>query len=565
MPPPVVYTANWDSDMVYGCLCHDGFYGADCSQRTNASAIILGGSFTLSFRGQTTVPINSNDPVDAMTSKLQAISTITQVLVLFSSTATTACPPGGNVIVVEFVQDFGPLPLLVGNPSNLVYTNVGGSVALTVARLQVGNKENLPCSNRGTCDVTSVRGICACYDGYTTSDGKGGWGIRGDCGGVLGSITACPASGPANVITVAFVTELGDLPAMQVTGVDATKITSFVINTDGVAGSVQGTTENIECAGRILPQAGPSLLQNGYAVMDNAFHPSLAQALKAEIQSLRGDLYANSTHVFVAGKDEPLLLEKDHIHEMELLTVPPSHAHLNQWFHNPILRESLNSAIPSLEAARHMIKVLTISQRVQFNEGHGGCFPMHFDTYGDDGKCLTAILYLNEEWVHGHGGELELFPFPHAPVTIAPLFNRLVLFSYCLTTWLYRSPQATSSPPLLPPPPPLKGEEAYHRMLRKLMISPFRRHLAKLRYADAWKQSLVASHKPTPAFHAYLDTFHDDIAAIDAATLKMLKTFAASKDTDKTTFPMTPAAFLRRLHLEFQGTPKKMSPVPWWH
>ncbi|RHY08909.1 hypothetical protein DYB25_012619, partial [Aphanomyces astaci] len=86
-----------------------------------------------------------------------AISTITQVLVLFSSTATTACPPGGNVIVVEFVQDFGPLPLLVGNPSNLVYTNVGGSVALTVARLQVGNKENLPCSNRGTCDVTSVR------------------------------------------------------------------------------------------------------------------------------------------------------------------------------------------------------------------------------------------------------------------------------------------------------------------------------------------------------------------------------------------------------------------------
>ncbi|RLN99674.1 hypothetical protein DYB28_009235, partial [Aphanomyces astaci] len=548
-----------------------------------------------------------------------AISTITQVLVLFSSTATTACPPGGNVIVVEFVQDFGPLPLLVGNPNNLVYTNVGGSVALTVARLQVGNKENLPCSNRGTCDVTSVRtcpqgpawfdmavqsndahryaicsnagvcdsatGVCNCAPGFEGSACQRIAVPRCDDGAHLDGRNNCPgnegletgrslmhcidgigiaagnrASGPANVITVAFVTELGDLPAMQVTGVDATKISSFVINTDGVAGSVQGTTENMECAGRILPQAGPSLLQNGYAVMDNAFHPSLAQALKAEIQSLRGDLYANATHVFVAGKDEPLLLEKDHIHEMELLTVPPSHAHLNQWFHNPILRESLNSAIPSLEAARHMIKV-------QFNEGHGGCFPMHFDTYGDDGKCLTAILYLNEEWVHGHGGELELFPFPHAPVTIAPLFNRLVLFSYCLTTWLYRSPQATSSPPLLPPPPPLKGEESYHRMLRKLMISPFRRHLAKLRYADAWKQSLVASHKPTPAFHAYLDTFHNDIAAIDAATLKMLKTFAASKDTDKTTFPTTPAAFLRRLHLEFQGTPKKMStpPVPWWH
>ncbi|ETV64774.1 hypothetical protein H257_18409 [Aphanomyces astaci] len=529
MPPPVVYTANWDSDMVYGCLCHDGFYGADCSQRRcptgddpltgftgdpifgqqfnekqSVSCSSTGGSFTLSFRGQTTVPINSNDPVDAMTSKLQAISTITQVLVLFSSTATTACPPGGNVIVVEFVQDFGPLPLLVGNPNNLVYTNVGGSVALTVARLQVGNKENLPCSNRGTCDVTS--GICACYDGYTTSDGKGGWGIRGDCGGVLGSITACPgvvtcsghgyctgspqyacvcfggwtsgdcsvrtcpqgpawfdmavqsndahryaicsnagvcdsatgvcncapgfegsacqrmrcpgvgdppcsgrgqcltqerlallttangdptplvygsipnnpatwdfnkiqgcvcdkgygghdcsqrvcptgdnprttgqsnevqtitctaitastfqlrfrgattvpistaattaqmasallpvtgfvrvtyasgvvackASGPANVITVAFVTELGDLPAMQVTGVDATKISSFVINTDGVAGSVQGTTENIECAGSGLCDRakGVCLCFSEYSSSDSANAPGIRE------------------------------------------------------------------------------------------------------------------------------------------------------------------------------------------------------------------------------------------------------------------------------------------------
>lgn len=54
---------------------------------------------------------------------------------------------------------------------------------------------------------------------------------------------------------------------------------------------------------------------------------------------------------------------------------------------------------------------------------------MHFDTYGDDGKCLTAVLYLNERWAHGDGGEIVLYPFPYAPTTIAPASGRLVLFS----------------------------------------------------------------------------------------------------------------------------------------
>jgi len=31
-PPPVVYNQNWDSDMIYGCVCESGFFGADCSQ-----------------------------------------------------------------------------------------------------------------------------------------------------------------------------------------------------------------------------------------------------------------------------------------------------------------------------------------------------------------------------------------------------------------------------------------------------------------------------------------------------------------------------------------------------
>lgn len=30
---PFRYDANWDSDMVYGCVCDDNYEGGDCSKR----------------------------------------------------------------------------------------------------------------------------------------------------------------------------------------------------------------------------------------------------------------------------------------------------------------------------------------------------------------------------------------------------------------------------------------------------------------------------------------------------------------------------------------------------
>lgn len=53
-----------------------------------------------------------------------------------------------------------------------------------------GSKEDLPCSGRGRCDTQT--GICHCYTGYFTSDGRGEEGIRGDCGYANEAITACP-------------------------------------------------------------------------------------------------------------------------------------------------------------------------------------------------------------------------------------------------------------------------------------------------------------------------------------------------------------------------------------
>ena len=73
--------------------------------------------------------------------------------------------------------------------------------------------------------------------------------------------------------------------------------------------------------------------------------------------------------------------------------------------------------VPGLErlASQHV--------RIQINEGHGGCYTMHTDSgTGPMGPgqtlCLTALIYLNEQWQEGDGGELRVFPFPHAAEVI---------------------------------------------------------------------------------------------------------------------------------------------------
>jgi hypothetical protein len=43
-----------------------------------------------------------------------------------------------------------------------------------------GTTESVECSDRGRCN--RISGICECFDGYRSSDGKGGPGTKGDCG-----------------------------------------------------------------------------------------------------------------------------------------------------------------------------------------------------------------------------------------------------------------------------------------------------------------------------------------------------------------------------------------------
>ncbi|TMW63805.1 hypothetical protein Poli38472_002746 [Pythium oligandrum] len=216
---PFVYDSVWDSDMIYGCVCDDGYEGGDCSKRicptgddplTGAATdtrfgfqknerqtvfcAATGGTFTLSYRGQTTVLIGTNDRADVMSQKLNALSTIQGVNVLYGGTSTTACTADGNFVTIEFTQNFGSLPLLVGDSSKLVHAGVGQTPRIIITKAEDGSKENEMCSNRGKCDQTS--GVCNCFTGFVTSNGVGRFGDRGDCGAAETIITACPGDTP---------------------------------------------------------------------------------------------------------------------------------------------------------------------------------------------------------------------------------------------------------------------------------------------------------------------------------------------------------------------------------
>ena len=135
------------------------------------------GYFTLFFNGdETKIPFDST--LEMFEKSLEALPTIGDLLITFS-TGTTVCNSiTPNIVSIEFLNNFGEYvqqklvgliqihhysrlpPLKVYSSYNDVHT-LGGGVLVAHSGSGIhpsvsilGTKENTPCNNRGTCDYS---------------------------------------------------------------------------------------------------------------------------------------------------------------------------------------------------------------------------------------------------------------------------------------------------------------------------------------------------------------------------------------------------------------------------
>jgi hypothetical protein len=223
-----------------------------------------------------------------------------------------------------------------------------------------------------------------------------------------------------------------------------------------------------------------------------------------------GLLQKNSTVLMRGGVTS--LLRKANVYEAELSLdaavrgLAPTLAKVEA---STAVEARLTEALAGVHVASKAIKL----QRSR----DGGCFPIHFDTdRAIDGRLVTAIVYLNDTWQPGDGGELRLYPFPRGPVTIDPVSDRMVLFASrtvahrvlpthrprcCFTIWC----SGTAGPgPAMSPASPWSA----------LLRAGVREHLCKLVYADEWAASLAESHARTPGLDDVIAGHWAEVSAI---------------------------------------------------
>eukprot|EP00753_Platysulcus_tardus_P000084 PLAT10071.2.p1 GENE.PLAT10071.2~~PLAT10071.2.p1 ORF type:complete len:670 (-),score=206.73 PLAT10071.2:72-2081(-) len=201
---PYTYTL-WDAGKVQGCHCDTQIFvgrwgdafadarGYDCSElecqkgddpsttgvaeQQTIACNAAGGTFTITFRQQTTAAIAYNEAdASVIQTAINALSSIKgrygTVAVSFTGGKSNACDNTG-VITVVFSTELGDLPAMTVNTGSLTTPTV--AVSETVP----GTKEAAQCSNKGHCDYSTGR--CACSGTWGSSDGQGSYGQRGDC------------------------------------------------------------------------------------------------------------------------------------------------------------------------------------------------------------------------------------------------------------------------------------------------------------------------------------------------------------------------------------------------
>ncbi|KAI8621142.1 2OG-Fe(II) oxygenase superfamily-domain-containing protein [Chytriomyces sp. MP71] len=278
------------------------------------------------------------------------------------------------------------------------------------------------------------------------------------------------------------------------------------------------------------------LLMRGYAIVDKALPHETALALRDEIVASAMSpttiryLTPNST-VVVPPADvattKRLLVRKHNIGEFDLSRADVSAAlpKLAQFAHD--------SSLLTLLSQSRLYRLDSQSVKAQINFGNGGCFPIHTDTASHlDKRIITAVCYLNDQYNQAKdGGQLRLYPFPRPPVVVAPLFNRVVLFSssqmlhrvlpstidrLCFTIWLTGESLGNTSKEA--EGFAVNANEAEDSASRKRLLQPKTRYLlGKLVYAREWEESIMQSHPDIPERQVLIAAHRRDIELIENA------------------------------------------------
>jgi EGF-like domain len=221
--PPSTYNL-WDADKIQGCICDNGWFGADCSNRTCAlgddplttgqvqeiqtlsctCGTTCSGSLVVSYAGKSKTVLYSavatiaeetgssgsgsgaGESLESVLESLVSQDTFATITYASGQPGDPLCSNSGNAATITFNKGAGNALPLAASYGSLSSTSNVRTVYITTT--QAGTTESVQCSNRGSCD--SSTGACTCFTGYGASDGNGNAGSIPDCPSAITSTSS---------------------------------------------------------------------------------------------------------------------------------------------------------------------------------------------------------------------------------------------------------------------------------------------------------------------------------------------------------------------------------------